>query len=94
MAVKKRSRQFELTATFTGYKRLRVVLSRRGRELDRLDIAFHANLDTLLLEAVDTILKRNRIDKSSFFSCSVGGIIDKASSAYKIAKIWVAAIQA
>ena len=68
---------------------------KRGRVLtDSLTFDFEANLDSVLIAAVDKILKRNRIDTSSLKTIKVAGNIEKSSSAYKIAQTFIEAIKA
>ena len=66
-----------------------------GKKLiDSLTFEFEANLDSVLIVAVDKILKRNRIDTLSLKTVKVSGNIEKSSSAYKIAQTFIEAIKA
>lgn len=62
--------------------------------IDSLTFDFEANLDSVLISAVDKILKRNRIDTLSLKTVKVAGEVDKFSSAYKIAQTFIEAIKA
>lgn len=63
-----------------------------GKKLiDTLDFSFQGNLDDLLISSVDKILKENRIEELSLKTVSIGGNVDKNSSAYQIALSFVKA---
>ncbi|OGN13078.1 MAG: hypothetical protein A3J47_01135 [Candidatus Yanofskybacteria bacterium RIFCSPHIGHO2_02_FULL_43_22] len=62
--------------------------------IDTLTFDFEANLDSVLISAVDKICKRNRIETLSLKKVKVAGNIEKSSSAYKIAQTFVEAIKA
>lgn len=79
-----------------------------GKKLiDSLTFDFEANLDSVLISAVDKILERNRIDTLSlkratrespngavaFMAIKVLGNIEKTSSAYGIAQTFIEAIK-
>ncbi|MBI2062422.1 MAG: hypothetical protein HYT64_01900 [Candidatus Yanofskybacteria bacterium] len=67
---------------------------KRGRVLtDILTFEFEANLDSVLISAVDKICKRNRIDTLSLKTIKVAGNVEKSSSAYKIAQTFIEAIK-
>lgn len=53
--------------------------------IDTLTFDFDANLDSVLISAVDKILKRNKIETLSLKTVKIGGNIDKNSSAHKVA---------
>ena len=61
--------------------------------IDSLTFEFEANLDTVLIEAVDKILKKNTIDTSSLKTVKVVGEVNKDSSAYKVAQTFVEALK-
>ena len=66
-----------------------------GRKcIDTLTFGFEANLDSVLISAVDKILKRNRIETLSLKTVKVSGNIEKSSSAYTIARTFREAIKA
>ena len=66
-----------------------------GRKLiDSLTFDFEANLDSVLISAVDKICKRNRIERLSLKTIQVLGKVEKSSSAYKIAQTFIEAIKA
>ena len=69
-------------------------LKENGKLIDTLTFDFEANLDLVLISAVDKILKRNKIDTSSLKTVSVSGNIEKGSSAYKIAQTFIEAVKA
>jgi len=67
---------------------------KRGRVLtDTLTFEFEANLDSVLISAVDKIIKRNRIESLSLKTVKVSGNVEKSSSAYKIARTFIEAIK-
>lgn len=66
-------------------------LMRGTKLIDALDFSFHGNLDDLLISSVDKVLKENRIEELSLKTVSIGGNVDKNSSAYKIALSFVKA---
>jgi len=61
--------------------------------IDTLTFEFEANLDSVLISAVDKICKRNRIETLSLKTVKVAGNIEKSSSAYKIAQTFIEAIK-
>lgn len=68
---------------------------KNGRVLiDTLTFSFEANLDSMLIAAVDKILKGNRIERLSLKTVKVAGDIEKSGSAYKIAQTFIEAIKA
>jgi len=81
---------------------IRLELRKRGKLIDTLTFEFEANLDTVLIAAVDKILERNRIETLSLKMVKVmvsakGGSAsggEKSSSAYKIAQTFIEAIKA
>lgn len=65
-----------------------------GKKLiDSLTFNFEANLDSVLIVAVDKICKRNRIETLSLKTVKITGVVDKSSSAYKIAQTFIEAIK-
>ena len=64
------------------------------RLIDTLTFEFEANLDSVLISAVDKIIKRNRIETLSLKTVKVLGNVEKSSSAYKIAQTFIEAIKA
>jgi hypothetical protein len=67
---------------------------KQGRVLtDSLTFEFKANLDSVLIRAVDKICKRNRINPLSLKIVKITGKVEKSSSAYKIAQTFVEAIK-
>ena len=64
------------------------------RLIDTLTFEFEANLDSVLISAVDKIMKRNRIETLSLKTVKVAGNIEKSSSAYKIAETFIEATKA
>ncbi len=84
-----------LIINFTGKRgEVELKLQDGGRLIDTLTFDFEANLDSVLIVAVDKILKRNRIDTSSLKTVKVAGNVNKDSSAYKIAQTFIEAIKA
>jgi len=64
------------------------------RLIDTLTFYFEANLDSVLISAVDKILGRNRIETLSLKTVKIAGEVEKSSSAYKIAQTFIEAIKA
>ncbi len=62
--------------------------------IDTLTFNFDANLDSVLISAVDKIIKRNKIDTLSLKTIKAAGKVDKFSSAYKIVQTFIEAIKA
>lgn len=93
----------KLIIRFTDYKKIRLELKEDRPDVSKkvrvrperrtVDFSFDNNLDTLLIESIDKILKRNRITLTSLKGALVTGDVDKNSSAYKVAKTWVAAFK-
>ena len=63
------------------------------RLIDTLTFEFESNLDSVLISAVDKIMKRNRIETLSLKTVKVAGNIEKSSSAYKIAQTFIEALK-
>ena len=63
------------------------------RLIDTLTFEFEANLDSVLISAVDKIMKRNRIEALTLKTIKVSGKVDKGSSAYKIAQTFIEALK-
>lgn len=70
---------------------VRLELRDGKRLIDTLTFSFEANLDKVLIEAVDKILKRNRIDKLSLKTIRASGSVNPNSSAHKIALTFIEA---
>jgi hypothetical protein len=84
----------ELIINFKDREKVELQL-KQGRVLtDTLTFDFEANLDSVLISAVDKICKRNRIEALSLKTVKVAGKVDKGSSAYKIAQTFIEAIKA
>lgn len=77
-------------------KRGEIVLKLLGDKklIDTLTFNFEANLDSVLIAAVDKVLKENRIDTLSLKTVRIEGEVDKNSLAYKIAQTFIEAIKA
>ena len=61
--------------------------------LDSIDFSFHGDLDTVLIQAVDKLLERNKLDKLSLSQGVVTGNIDETSSSYRVAQAFLEAIK-
>jgi hypothetical protein len=79
------NKPFSLTIEFIGFKQIRLVLTRDGEQLSTVDFSFDSNLDTVLIDSIDKLLKENTIDPLSLHIVNVAGDVDKDSSAYKVA---------
>ena len=64
------------------------------RLIDTLTFEFEANLDSVLILAVDKIFKRNKIETLSLKMVKITGKVEKSSSAHKIAQTFIEAIKA
>ncbi len=84
----------ELHIGFTGMQAVRLTVRRGTAVLGAVDFSFDKNFDTLLIAAVDKILKQTRISPTSLKDVKIGGKVDKNSSAYKIAQTLATALQA
>ncbi|MBI2068489.1 MAG: hypothetical protein HYT67_00035 [Candidatus Yanofskybacteria bacterium] len=81
----------DLVINFVDIGKIRLELKQGRRVEDTLDFSFHGNLDDLLISSVDKVLKENRIEALSLKTVSIGGDVDKNSSAYKIALAFIKA---
>lgn len=70
-----------------------VALTEANKQLDIESFEFHRNLDMVLLETIDKLLKRNRITLLSLEKVSIEGDIEQNSLAYTIAKTCAEAIE-
>jgi hypothetical protein len=84
---------FSLIINFIGFKQLRLELLNGAQKVEAVDFSFDSNLDTLLIENIDKVLKRNRITTSSLEEVKITGDVDPNSSAYKIAQTWLEAVK-
>jgi len=82
-----------LTIEFTGFKHVRLILTRDDQQLDAVDFGFDSNLDTVLIDSIDKLLKKNTIDPLTLHSVNVTGDVDENSSAYKVAKACAEALK-
>ena len=73
---------------------IRLELHEGKKLIDSLTFGFEANLDSVLISAVDKICKRNRIESLSLKMVKIAGNVEKSSSAYKIAQTFFEAIKA
>ncbi len=83
-----------LTIHCFDHRRARLELSRQGRVFDAVDFSVDSDFDTMLIDNVDKILKRNRIDPLSVFRGVAAGQVDEYGSMGAIARSSVAAIEA
>lgn len=83
----------ELVIFFKNNKNIELRLFREKKLIDALDFSFSINLDTLLIEAVDKFLKKNRIELLSLHRITITGDVDKNSSAYTVVKTWISAVK-
>lgn len=82
-----------LTISFIGHKHIQLQLNADGQQVDAVDFSFDSNLDTVLIETVDKLLKKNRITILSLREITVAGEVDPNSSAYKIAQTFIEALK-
>lgn len=80
---------------FSGQGKFSVVLLDGGRMVETIDFLFgpvKGDFETLLIGAIDKILKRNSIPKLSLYSVSIGGFVEKSSLSYGVAVVCAAAL--
>jgi hypothetical protein len=82
-----------LIIDFTGFKQIRLRLLDNDQEIDGVDFSFDSNLDTVLIESVDKLLKKNTITESSLSGVQVVGDVNPNSAAYKVAQTFVEAVK-
>jgi len=82
-----------LTIRFTGFKQVRLEFLRGEEPFEAVDFSFDSNLDTVLIESIDKVLKKNRITITSFREVRILGEVDQNSSAYRIAQTWIEAVK-
>ena len=82
-----------ISITFKPDHHVLVALDAGKDSLGHVDFSFDNNLETLLIETIDKLLKKNRIDPSSLNKVRIGGVIDKNSLAYRIARTVVRAME-
>ena len=92
MALRSKS-QINITVTFKPDHHVRVSLDVGKDGVGHVDFSFDNNLETLLIDTIDKLLKKNRIDPSSLNKVRIGGVIDKNSLAYRIARTVVCAME-
>lgn len=86
-------RQVYVAITFKPNHHVSVSLAAGNMRLGHVDFSFDNNLETLLIATIDKLLKKNRIDPSSLNKVKIGGVIDKKSLAYRIARTIVRAME-
>jgi hypothetical protein len=77
---------------YLGERKIEITLNEGKAVLDTVNFEFDKNLDTLLIESVDKVLKRNKIDITSLKNIGLVGDIDKNSSLYKIVESFKSAV--
>lgn len=85
--------QINITITFKPDRHVRVALDVGKESVGHVDFSFDNNLETLLIDTIDKLLKKNRIDPSSLNKVRIGGVVDKNSLAYRIARTVVCAME-
>lgn len=83
----------KVSITFKSNRHVSVALDSGKESLGHVDFSFDNNLETLLIATIDKLLKKNRIDPSSLNKVRIGGVIDKNSLAYRIARTVVRALE-
>ncbi|MEK7121742.1 MAG: hypothetical protein AAB857_03475 [Patescibacteria group bacterium] len=83
----------DLIIYFKKIGEIELQLKHDGVLTDTLAFEFEANLDSVLIAAVDKIMKRNKIETLSLKTVKVSGKVNKESSAYKIAQTFIEAIK-
>lgn len=76
----------------TKSKGIELVLKKDGKIIDRLVLIVDRNLDTLLIESIDKILQRNKIDSTRLKNTTIEGKLDKFSSSHRIIRACVKAL--
>ena len=69
-----------------------LILRRGGSLLDKAQISVDRHFDHFLIEGVDKLLKRNRINPMALNQVVLSGHIDKNSSSHKMATAFLQAI--
>lgn len=82
-----------IVVTFRPNYQVSVSLGVGKKSLGHVDFSFDNNLETLLIDTIDKLLKKNRIDPSSLNKVRIGGVIDKKSLAYRIARTVACALE-
>jgi len=93
----------ELEIGYLGGNKIAVNLKSGRQSIETVDFEFDKNLDTLLIDSIDKILKRNKIEISSLKSVKLkekgtfGTFelqkVDKNSSLYKIVRSFQEALK-
>lgn len=73
-----------LTIDLVEHGVLNLVLDRMGEVIDSERVPWEGPVDSILLTAVDNLLRRNTVDKSALSSVTAGPGVDKTSSLYRI----------
>lgn len=79
---------------FRDREKISVILFDRKHVKDSVDLLFNpakGDFGTLLIGAIDKILKRNSISLLSSYTVSIGGFIEKSSLSYGVAVACAAA---
>lgn len=82
-----------ISISFNPDHQVSVALDAGKDRLGHVDFSVDNNLETLLIDAIDKLLKKNRIDPSSLNKVRIGGVVDKNSLAYRIARTVVRAMK-
>ena len=69
-----------------------LILKRGGSLLDKSQVLIDRHFDHFLIEGVDKLLKRNRINPMALNQVVLSGHIDKNSSSHKMATAFLRAI--
>lgn len=71
---------------------IELILKEGNKVIDRFILTADHNLDTLLIESIDKILKKNRIDSTRLKKAIIEGELDKTSSTHRIIRVCAKAL--
>lgn len=93
LASKSTEGDYVLTISSPEYKKVALHLTKGKEDLGIVDFSFDKNLDTLLIDHIDKLLKRNKIDAMCLNAVKIDSSLDKNTSLYKVVKAWQIAFE-
>lgn len=83
----------DLDILFVSTEAGELVMKEGSQLIDRLAFKFNKNLEAVLIQTIDKILERNRMDILSLKKMKVNGLLKPESLSYQIAETFIKALK-
>ncbi len=83
----------ELSVNFFSHEAGELVVKKGGAIIDRLPFNFNRNLEAVLIQGIDKILERNRMDLLSLKKMKVEGVLKSESLSHQLAATFIKALK-